>query len=48
MLGTVAGERLELGEEAFWQQCEDGSVLELSFRGAESWLGVLGHRTGVL
>lgn len=47
-LGTMVRERIELGGEAFWQHCEDRSALELCFRGAESWLAVLGHRTGVL
>lgn len=28
---------LEMGEEAFLQQCEGESVLEINFRGAE-WL----------
>lgn len=31
-------ERLEMGEEAFLQQHEGKFVLEMHFRGAESWL----------
>lgn len=34
----MVSERLEMGEEAFLQQCEGKSVLEINFRGAESWL----------
>lgn len=44
---TLGWERLRMGEEVFLQQCEGEYVLEMNFRGDESRLQMLYHRTGM-